>query len=48
MMGRYTETNTKCETLTERQNKQEEELLTKTERVSYVDARSLILTNIMS
>lgn len=47
-MRRYNETNTKCEILTERQKKQEEELLTKTERVSYVDAHSLILTNMIS
>lgn len=36
IMTRYNETSTKCETLTERQNIWEKELLTKTERVSYV------------
>lgn len=46
-MAKYNEMNTKCETLTERQNMQETELLTKTEKVSYVEVRSLILTNII-
>lgn len=45
-MAKYKEMSTKCEALTEKQNMQEKELLTKTEKVSYTEARSLILTNI--
>lgn len=47
IMTRYNEINIKCETLTERQNTREKELLTKTERVSYAEAHSLILINII-
>lgn len=44
MTTRYNETYTKSEALTERQNIQEKELLTKMQKVSYGRTRSLILT----